>query len=182
MQLMKTRMVGLFSALIMLSSAAYGLQGKSGPHVAPIKQGAERIAKATKEGDYAVIADGTYGKVVELMGGRAKMLEQMKSVMAGLKGQGMEITTFTVGNPSEPVSDGSRMFSVVPLSIEMSGQKGKLHSKSYLLAISEDKGKIWKFVDGSGLANKMIKDKILPKMPARLKLPEQQKPVFEPSK
>ena len=168
--------------LLAAQTATYAMQRKPDSSISAIKQGANRVAKATIAGDWTTVADSTYGKVVEQMGGRQKMLSDMKIVMTQLKEQGMAITSFNVGTPGEPVSDGGRIFSVVPVSVELSGQKGKLHSKGYLLAISEDKGKSWKYVDGSGMANKTIKEKIFPKLPAKLKLPEIQKPVFEPKK
>lgn len=177
-----TRLSILLLTLIIVPAANVAGQQKSTVDLARIKQGAGKVAKATMAGDWTTVADSTYGKVVEQMGGREKMLSDMKIVMTQLKEQGMAITSFNVGNPGEPVFDGGRIFSVIPVSLELSGQKGRLHSKGYLLAISEDKGKSWKYVDGSGMANKTIKEKIFPKLPAKLKLPEIQKPVFEPKK
>jgi hypothetical protein len=56
----------------------------------------------------------------------------------------------------------------------MKHPKGKFIVKSYLLGISSDNGKTWKFVDGAGLDDKITGG--LPKLPAKLKLPEKQKP------
>ena len=51
---------------------------------------------------------------------------------------------------------------------------GKIVSKSFLLAIYEDKGKTWKFVDGQGLSNEGLKKRL--SIPPKLEIPEVEKP------
>ena len=55
---------------------------------------------------------------------------------------------------------------------------GKAVSKSYLLGISSDGGKTWKFADGAGLDKKESRDKTLPKLPAELQLPMIEPPAI----
>ena len=49
---------------------------------------------------------------------------------------------------------------------------GRILAKTYLLGISPDGGKSWTFLDGTGLQSKEVREKVLPTMPAKLKLPE----------
>ena len=43
------------------------------------------------------------------------------------------------------------MFGILPATLQMSFPQGTLTQKSYLLGISTDKGKTWKFADGAGM-------------------------------
>jgi hypothetical protein len=140
------------------------------------KQAAQKTADATIKGDYAALIDNTYPKVVEMMGGRDAAIATTTQLMKQLAGQGMTIKSYTVSDPGEVLSEGGNTFSVIPAVMEMKFAKGIVRVKSYLLAISTDTGKTWKLIDGNGLADKNAREQLLPKLPAALKLPENQQP------
>ena len=131
---------------------------------------------ATIAGDYAKVIDHTYPTAVKELGGRKKAIEFMESSMKQFKDKGISITKYEVSEPVDFHTEGDNTFVVVPATLEMKVPAGKIRGKTYLLGISSDKGKSWKFLDGTGLHDKEFRDKVLPKMPAKLKLPERGKP------
>jgi hypothetical protein len=170
-----TRSIGPFLLLVTCGIAA---QANDETKSALVKKKAEEISQAVVKGDYAKLADLTYPKVVELMGGREKMIAAVETGMQKLKDEGFVLQSVTVDEPSEFQSEGTNTFSIVRTTMEMTAPGGKVVTKSYLLGISADGGKAWTFVDGNGLDTKEKRDKVLPKLPEKLELPEQQKPEF----
>jgi len=142
-----------------------------------VKGKVEEIANAVIKEDFPKVADLTHPKVVELMGGREKMISAMESGIKDMKSRGLALRSAKVEDPSDPVAAGSELFVVVPFLLEMKAPGGKVLQKSFVIGVSSDRGKSWAFVNGD-LDIKTVK-KVLPTLPDQLKLPEKQKPVFE---
>ena len=136
---------------------------------------ADSIGKAVLERDYAKVADLTYPKIIEEMGGKEKMIELTTKAMKTLKDQGITSTSThrQARRPGDRRQDRVRRG---PTAIMMSGPKIKIESESYLLGVSTDGGKTWKFADGAGLSASKFRDKIFLSLPAGLKLPEPKAP------
>jgi hypothetical protein len=164
----------LISVLVCCFTVHAQEESKSGV----VKQKAQEIAQAVVKGDHAKVADFTYPKIVEAMGGREKMIAFIDMTMKSMKEKGFAIRSVKVDAPGEFLTEGENTFVVVPTVMEMTAPGGKLVGRSYLLGISSDGSKTWRFADGSGLANQEMRAKVLPKLPDKLKLPEQQKPEF----
>ncbi len=137
----------------------------------------EEINRALINEDFAKILDLTHPRVAELAGGRDKMISMMESSLKEMKAQGVTFRSSKVYAPREPVKAGSHLYIVVPFLLEPKVPGGKLLRKSYVIGVSNDQGKSWVFVNGNSDVNKL--KRILPALPAQLKLPEKQKPVFE---
>lgn len=148
------------------------------PSKAAVKKLAQQMGKSTMAGDYAMVIDHTYDPVVKLLGGRDKAIETTKKIMDTMKAQGFVIKSYVVGEPGPFHSSGGNTFVVLPVKMEMNAPNGKILAKSYTLGISTDQGKTWKFVEGAGLKNEEMRRKVLPKLPAKLKLPEYEKPML----
>jgi hypothetical protein len=136
----------------------------------------EEINNALIKEDFGKIADLTHPKIVKLMGGRDKMISVMKDSTAKMKANGYVIRSVKVGAPSDLVSGGGDSYVVVPFQLEMKVPRGKVTQKSFVIGVSSDRRKTWKFINGS-VDRKLIK-KVLPELPEKLKLPEKEKPVF----
>ena len=143
-----------------------------------VKKLALEMGQATIDGDYTKVIDNTHPASVKLLGGREKAIETIEALMKQIKDKGFVITKYEIGDPGEFYTEGDNTFIVLPTKLEMTFPKGKILSKSYLLGISSDKAKTWGFIDGAGLEGKgkEVRDKLLPKMPALLKLPEKSEP------
>lgn len=143
------------------------------------KTKADEVAQATVKGDYGKLADLTYPKIVEMAGGRDKMISVVATGVRNMKERGFEFRSAKVGEASPLVPGGGDLYTVVPFTLEMKVPGGKATMKSFLLGISGDKGKTWTFVDGSKIGDdQKLTKKLLPNLPEKLKLPKKEKPVF----
>ena len=98
---------------------------------------------------------------------------------------GNKILGAEMSEPKEVVTAGDKKFAIVPMVVRVQVPTGALRSKSFLIAVSEDRGKTWTFVDSAGLVSEPGKEReklaqILPDFPSRLRLPPREEPVWEP--
>jgi hypothetical protein len=164
-----------FFALVLSCSAAQAADDASPKQVAKGK--VEEMNNALIKEDFGKVVDLTHPKVVELLGGREKMIAVMESGTKDMKAKGFAFRSAKVDDPTNLVTAGSDQFVVVPFLLEMKAPGGKLLQKSFVIGVSSDKGKSWSFVNGD-MDIKKVKE-FLPNLPEDLKLPEKQKPVFE---
>jgi hypothetical protein len=142
-----------------------------------VKKLAQDMGVATMKGEYAKVIDQTYAPLVAQLGGRDKAVAGVETLMKQMKEKGFILKNFNVGDAGEILSEGGNSFVVLPTRVEMSVPNGKIIAKSFLLGISADQGKTWKFADGSGIIQqKEQREKLLPKLPADLKIPEPEQP------
>jgi hypothetical protein len=166
---------GTFMILVIVGLAA---RADDASKSAVVKKKAGEIGTALKKEDYAKVVDLTYPKVVELTGGREKMIGALEAGMKQLKEKGFAFHSVEVGEPGEFLVEGKNTFVVVPTTTEMTAPRGKMVVKSYLLGISPDGGKAWTFIDGHGLGTAEKRKLILPDLPEKLELPEPHEPEF----
>src|SRR5690348_9825057 len=102
---------------------------------------AEEAAQATIKGDYGKLADLTYPRVAEKVGGRDKMIATLEAGLKDMKSKGYAFRSASVGDPSPAVAGGPELFTVVPMMLVMKAPGGTLTIKSFMLGISGDMGK-----------------------------------------
>ncbi len=146
------------------------------PAEAAVKAMADKIAKATIDGDAETVIDSTYPTLVELLGGRKSAIDFTKKSLEQMRNEGFTFDRFEASPPKKFYTEGKNTFAVLPTKMEMSSRKETILGESYLLGISSDGGKTWKFLDGSGMKDKALRKKILPKLPEKLVLPTLPKP------
>ena len=162
---------------LLVVTITFAARADEAPSAAAVKKLAQEMGVATLKGDYAKLIDQTYPTLVEQLGGREKAIETVTTLMKQMKDQGFILQSYDIGEPGMFLSEGGNTFVVLPARLEMTIPGGKMISKSFLLGISADKGKTWKFADGAGIIKqKEQREKLLPKLPADLKFPEQEKP------
>ena len=141
-----------------------------------VRKQAEALGQAMIKGDYAAVIDNTYIGVVNLMGGREKAIETTATALKKMADDGITMQTYTVGTPGNfprPKAPLCSSWFPVELYLVAPEKKAYVTNHSYLLAISADSGATWAFADGSDV---QLRDKVLPKLPADLKLPAPEKP------
>jgi hypothetical protein len=143
---------------------------------AAIKKVAQEMGDATVKGDFAKVFDYVYPAVVKKLGGRDKAIEVTEASTKKMTEKGLAIRKFKVGEPGDFYTEGDNVFVVVPTTVEMSSSAGRIIVKSYLLGISSDNKKSWKFVDGVGVSKEEARKQLLPKMPEKLELPQLERP------
>jgi hypothetical protein len=149
-----------------------------------IRMLAAENSRALTSGDYKRLVDLTYPKLVEMIGGRDKMIEILRTGTEDMKAHGSAILGAEVSEPKEVVTTGDKQFAIVPMTVRVQVPDGTVRSKSFLVAVSEDRGKTWTFIDGAGLHKTSGQERetltqILPAFPAQLSLPAWEPPVLE---
>lgn len=139
------------------------------------KDQAQRTVAALLRDDFRTVALYTYPKVVEMAGGPEQMVATLAKGKKAMAEAGISFADVKLGDPSTPTSYGGKTFSVVPQTVTMATPKGEMTNDSYLLGISDDAGKTWTFVDGSGINDQAIRQ-VLPPLPSTLKLPAKTPP------
>jgi hypothetical protein len=130
----------------------------------------EKMQAATLKDDFETVIDMTHPKAVEQLGGREKALATTKTVMKQLKDGGLAIKALSAGEPGEPARGEKELYVVVPTKIEMTAAKGKVNGTGFILGVSADDGKTWKFVDGAPGPDTVRK--MFPGIPKALELPK----------
>ena len=136
---------------------------------------AKELGDALGRKDYAKVIDLTYAKVVELGGGREKLLAAMTNEMKTMETEGVELLSSTSGAPSQILHDAGGIYAVVPVVSKLKAKDGVFQTEGSLIAISTDAGQNWTFVDATGKDQAELK-KILPNLD-KLKLPPEKEPV-----
>lgn len=157
--------------------AGFGARAEDAPKPGLVKKLAQEIGAAMMKGDAVGVIDHTYPGVIDFIGGRDKAIQATQDAMKAIADKGFAFKSLTVDDPGKFFVEGANTFVVVPTTIEMTFPDGRVKARSYLLGISADHGKTWKFVDGSGVSRDARgRDQMLPKLPPGLKLPESSKP------
>jgi hypothetical protein len=149
-----------------------------------IRKAAAENSAAYTSGNYSRLVDLTYPKLVEMIGGRDQMIEMLRSGTEEMKAHGSAILGVEVSDPKEVVAAGDKRFAIVPEIVRIRIETGTLRSHGFLIAISEDRGKTWTFIDGAGLhrtpgRERQALEQIVPGFPSQLSLPPWEPPVLE---
>ena len=112
-----------------------------------VKNQANVVAKALVSSDFKTVVDHTYPKAVEIGGGKAKLVQMMSAGINQMKAQGFAFEKITIGQPGKFYKAGTQLHCLVPEQLIMKTSKGRMLAKSNLLAVSNDNGKSWSFLD-----------------------------------
>lgn len=145
-----------------------------------LKKQATRFANATFNSDHKLVIDLTYPKLVELSGGRDSMQKLIVERIASLKKQGVMSFEGSVGSPGPYIKAGSQIHCLIPEILYLNVFNGRFVTRSYLLAISDNKGKSWTFMDVGKMPADVL-HKLLPNYNDDLVIPTPGKPMFFPS-
>lgn len=141
------------------------------------KTQAREINEALLRDDFSTVVQHSLPNVVKFNGGVEKMIAAMERSSREMKSSGTVIHAASVGEPDELVTQGEELFVVVPLDLELKVPNGKLRASSFVIGISNDGGKNWKFVNGD-LDTQTVKLAV-PNLPSKLRIPTRSQPVFE---
>jgi len=143
-----------------------------------VKEQARAACDALVGGDLDKFVGWTHPKLVQMMGGRERLVEMLKSGQKEMARQGIQLLSATIQADAELAQGGDEWFAIVPYDLEMSVPAGRALVKTWLLGISADQGKTWTFIDGGKLSAAAIKQ-YFPNFPAKLALPARQQPQLE---
>lgn len=144
---------------------------------AVVKRQADVVAKALLNSDFKTVIAHTYPKAVNIGGGKDKMLQMMSSGINQMKAQGFAFEKVTIGQPGKFYKAGTEIHCLIPEQLIMKTTKGRIAASSNLLAISNDGGKNWTFLDmNQGTINSV--KQLFPNFNSNLIIPKPAPPVM----
>lgn len=112
-----------------------------------IKKNAEICAQAQLELDFEKFIPYVPEKLLGFMGGKEGLENTIKQGTEEMKRRGITMDKVKIGKPDEPKKYGRLLAGLVPQELTLTTPQGKLVTKSHFIAISEDKGENWVFLD-----------------------------------
>ena len=145
-------------------------------HEEKIKSDAEIMVKATLNNDFKTLAQYTHPTLIRMMGGTDAMIALLNKSMAEMKSKGASIVDGIIGQPGKIIEIGKNLYSVVPQKVIMQSNGTKFFTNSSLLAISENKGESWYFLNVGSDNDENIK-LLLPEISGKIDIPKGTKPI-----
>ncbi|MFN8256941.1 MAG: hypothetical protein U0W24_14695 [Bacteroidales bacterium] len=156
------QLIGLIIILMSISCVA-----KKNAH----KQ-ADLFCNAIIESNYNSMLNYTHPNVIKLVGGENQYINILKLSKIEMQNLGNNYESIKTSKVSKIIKAGNELHCLVPETITMNLENGKNKnvSNSYLLAISDDKGKNWKFIE-TALLNKNNLKVLVPNYNPKLLIP-----------
>jgi hypothetical protein len=104
-----------------------------------VKMKAQQCANAIVTGDYNSLATYMHPRIIEMIGGKEKMIESLMQVSAQLSSHNYKLVSATVGHPEEPRMVGELMISIIPEKLAMKARETTFTQEASLLGISHDR-------------------------------------------
>lgn len=145
-------------------------------HAEEIRAAAEKMSDAMTNKDYAMLAEYTLPLIVDMMGGKEKMVEILEQSEMEMKNQGISFGSVTTGSPVDIKEINGKIYALVPQTVTIKVPEGTLIQESHLIAIS-DQGR-WYFIDTSPLDNDETVAQVLPDLAGKMKIPAKQPPTL----
>ena len=157
-------------------------------YIAPAQQGLETtikiqamdMAKALLAKDVEKVVQYLPPKLVEASGGKAKVLTVRDSLNKFMQQFGAEVKKVTIGNPGKIITYKNQLQSTLPQITQVTFMQSNITMESTLIAISEDKGAHWYFVDTNIYRSKKLRE-ALPDLSPDLVIPPMKQPQITPN-
>jgi len=162
----------LFSFMILLFAAKANAQD-----VNALTRSADKMKEAVMSGDLNTLAFYTHPAVVSGMGGKEQMVAAVKKGNDEMKKSGASFRGVRMGTPGKFFRTPKHIFSLLPQTLLINIKDGYLETQTSMLGVSDDQGKMWKFVSAGNLSRAQLKS-LFPDLPDDLKIPQQTEPLF----
>ncbi|MFL9842958.1 hypothetical protein [Flavobacterium rhizosphaerae] len=140
---------------------------------------ANSMAKAFIDKDYDTFFQFTHPAVIRVMGGAEKMKKETIASLKELeKETNVKFLSVNFGELSKIETSGEELQCTFPQMIEMKVPGGRLTAITTLIALSENGGKNWYFIDASGNSLEAMQT-LIPSLSPNLQIPEAPDPIFE---
>lgn len=108
---------------------------------------ANNYVNAVVSKDYQQVISLTHGDIIDMGGGEEFMMQDLKTQNVNLENQGLKYVSAEVGSHPEFIKAEGEMQCVVPIKYFLDLNSKKVEAWSNLLAVSQDEGLTWKFVN-----------------------------------
>lgn len=141
-------------------------------------QAMEMVGSLLKK-DFSKFAAFMHPKVIEMAGGREQLLQRMDTANKMATQFGARISRVLIGQPGDILNYRNQLQCTLPQTTTITSLLGNLKLETTLIAISEDQGKHWYFIDTSAYNLDEIKAS-LPDISPDIRIPPMKKPEFTP--
>lgn len=138
---------------------------------------AQKCADALLAGDYETVIAYSHPRIVELMGGKEVMVEALKRGAKEMAAQGVALEKIAMSVPDEPKTSDGVMYTLVTETLTIKSPGGKIIKESVMVALSQDAGKKWMFIDADSMNDQNMKV-ALPELVGKISPPASKPSVF----
>lgn len=167
-----------FAIALLFISVISGAQSVNGAMETVILTQANAMGGAFLAKDYVSFLDYTHPTVVKMMGGREKMLLDTSDSFNAFEKEGITFLNIAFSTPTKIFNSDGELQTAFTETITMRVPAGRLTVYARVIAISNDGGKRWFFMDVTEHSIEMVR-KLLPSLHPDLTLPEPQQPLLE---
>lgn len=146
-----------------------------GQYTSAIKSSAMEMGNALAQKNSKKFIDYQHPVMIELAGGEEQLRTISDSALKVFEQLGGRVSKINYGNPSEVVSYKKVMQSVIPQTLTLTSFIADIEIATSLIAISEDEGKHWRFIDTNLFSINQIKS-ALPELSPALVIPKSKPP------
>lgn len=166
---MKLLISGIICLIIALNTTVYG------QHASSIKTAAIDMGNALAQKNSKKFIGYMHPVMIELAGGEEQLRMISDSALKVFEQFGGRVSKISFGNPGEVLNHKKMLQSVVPQTLTLTSFVGDVELSTSLIAISEDGGKNWRFIDTNLFSLKEIKS-ALPEISPSLVIPKSAPP------
>ena len=167
-------------SLLLIVYCLLGFAAVAQNHSTTIKIQAMEMAKSLLKKDFTTFAKYMHPKVIEMAGGKEKLLQRMDTANSAMTQFGAEIKKILIGHPAAVVNYKNELQTTLPQTTELQTGFGNVTLETTIIAISTNGGKNWYFIDTSIYNVKEVK-KSLPNISPDLVIPRPKEPKFVPN-
>ncbi|HEX5625986.1 MAG TPA: hypothetical protein VFX48_08210 [Saprospiraceae bacterium] len=109
-----------------------------------------RMGVALVEGDYDRFADFNHLIMVQSMGGRERLIDLVRATVEGMKKDGTSIEGISLAELHDVARKGRNIQAVITQKVRMVGPAGEKIDLQKMLAVSDDLGESWHFMNITG--------------------------------
>ena len=166
---MKLYIAIFFGTFLLLNSAV------SGQHATTIKAAAMEMGNALAQKNSKKFIEYQHPVMIELAGGEDQLRTISDSALKVFEQLGGRVSKINYGNPSEVIVHKKVLQSVIPQTLILTSFIADIEIATSLIAISEDAGKNWRFIDTNLFSVKEIKS-AMPELSPALIIPKSTPP------
>jgi hypothetical protein len=157
---------------LVLAIAMAGCADINSPeNVNNLKLQADTTVQLMVKKDFYKYTKRLHPAIVEKNGGNSKMSAAMGTAAMQMYSHGIDYASIKLGEPSKIIKVKKELQAVIPQTIEIQTANGVFIREASMVAVSEDKGKTWCFIDASYFdLNQLQAD--VPSLSAELVIPK----------
>lgn len=147
---------------------------------AHIKAQAVEMTRALLRKDNQKFLSYMHPRVIEAGGGPEKVMQLMDTMQNQMVKFGAKVKKITIGNPSALIKEKNSWQCTVPQTSQFVFMGNDIEATTTLIALSEDQGAHWYFLDTGVYGEKRLKT-LLPSLSPNLVIPKMNPPKIQPS-